>query len=135
MAADQALVDQLQERFGDGIVGAQLEAIDPWIEVRADRLVEMVLYLRDQCERRFDLLNCMSGVDYFQPDPKKAAKTPWQPHLELVYHLSSTITKERLVLKVMLPRWQDDVAGQLPTAPAWPTCFGPRTGTSGRSTI
>ncbi len=35
------------------------------------------------------MLNCITGVDYFEPDPKKAAKVAWQPHLEVVYHLWS----------------------------------------------
>ena len=35
------------------------------------------------------MLHCITGVDYFEPDAKKAAKADWQPHLELIYHLSS----------------------------------------------
>ena len=46
-------------------------------------------YLRDEPDLRFDMLNCISGVDYFEPDAKKAAKVDWQPHVEVVYHLSS----------------------------------------------
>jgi NADH-quinone oxidoreductase subunit C len=71
------------------------------------------------------MLNCITAVDYFEPDPKKAGKTGWEPHLELVYHLSSITKKHTLVLKVMLPRWKDDVPGQLPeidsVAQVWAT--------------
>ena len=112
-----ALREKLQERFGPAIVGSNLEAIDPWIEVAAERLPEVCRYLRDEPDLRFNLLNCVSGVDYFQPDPKKAAKTEWQPHMEVVYHLSSLIHKHRLVLKVLLPRWEDDTPGRLPQVP------------------
>ncbi|HEY2841081.1 MAG TPA: NADH-quinone oxidoreductase subunit C, partial [Pirellulales bacterium] len=49
---------------------------------------------------------------------KKAAKADFQPHLELVYHLWSIPNKTSLVLKVMLPRWQNDVAGQIPEVPS-----------------
>ena len=66
---------------------------------------------------QFNLLNCITGVDYFEPDPKKAAKAGFEPHLELVYHLSSVIKKHSLVLKVMLPRWKDDQPGELPEVP------------------
>ena len=42
----------------------------------------------------------------------------WQPHLELLYHLCSTVHRHRLVLKIRLPRWQDDRRGQLPETPS-----------------
>jgi NADH-quinone oxidoreductase subunit C len=57
-------------------------------------------------------------VDYFEPDAKKAAAVEWQPHLELMYHLSSTIHRHRLVLKTRMTRWRDDQAGQLPEVPS-----------------
>lgn len=114
----RAIHERLAGQFGDRVLGADVEAIDPWIEVAASALVEVCLYLRDQLELRFNLLNCISGVDYFQPDPKKAAKTDWQPHVEVLYHLWSLVYKHRLVLKVRLPRWQEDVEGRLPEVPS-----------------
>ncbi len=110
----QNLVERLSKRFGGKITGSNLEAIDPWIEVSPDGIAEVCEYLRDDAELRLNLLNCISGVDYFEADPKKAAKTGWEPHLEVVYHLSSTFNKHTLVLKVMLPRWKDDIEGELP---------------------
>src|SRR5688572_27390291 len=107
-------LDRLRERFGDKITGANLEAIDPWIEVAPDGLVELGTWLRDQPDLRFDLLNCITAVDYFEPDPKKAAKAGFEPHLEVVYHMWSMPHKRSLVVKVMLPRWKDGVVGQLP---------------------
>lgn len=114
----QAFVDQLNNKFGDAIVGANLENLDPWIEVAADGIVDVCRYLRDEPSLAFDYLNCISGVDYFEPDEKKAAKTGWQPHVEVVYHLFSMQHKHSLVLKVSLPRWQDDLPGQLPEVPS-----------------
>ena len=35
-----------------------------------------------------------------------------------VYHLSSFVHRHRLVVKVMLPRWKDDVEGRLPEVPS-----------------
>jgi len=113
-----SLLEQLKSKFGDKITGAQLEAIDPWIEVAPDALADVCRFLKDSPELRFDMLNCISAVDYFEPDPKKAAKADFEPHLEVVYHLSSTVKKHTLVLKVMLPRWRDDVPGQLPEVPS-----------------
>jgi NADH-quinone oxidoreductase subunit C len=113
----QAFVDRLKGRFGDAISGANLAAIDPWIEVKPEGLVALCRYLRDEPDLRFDMLNCISGVDYFEPDPKKAAKLDWQPHVEVVYHISSLKHKTSLVLKVILPRWKNDKPGELPEVP------------------
>jgi NADH-quinone oxidoreductase subunit C len=113
----QTFVDRLKSKFGDKITGANLTAIDPWIEVSPAALVEVCRYLRDAPDLRFNMLNCISGVDWFEPDPKKAAKIDWQPHLEVVYHLFSLPHKTSLVLKVMLPRWKGDKAGEIPEIP------------------
>lgn len=120
----QAFVDRLKKKFGAKITGSDLTAIDPWIEIAPDGLVEVATFLRDEADLRFDMLNCITCVDYLEVDPKKAAKVAWQPHLEVVYHLWSVRHKRSLVLKVMLPRWRDDVPGQLPevdsVAAVWP---------------
>jgi len=103
------------ERFGaTKIVGANLTAIDPWIEVAPAAIVEVGTFLRDDQRTLFDHLNNLCGVDYFEPDPKKAAKYGHEPHIEVVYHLSSFVLKHRITLKVKLPRWKDGKADQLP---------------------
>ena len=79
-----SLVELLSQRFGDKITGSNLEAIDPWIEVSPNGIVEVCEYLRDDPDLRLNLLNCISGVDYCMAEPKKAAKPGWEPHLEIV---------------------------------------------------
>lgn len=116
--AATGFVDQLKQKFGDKITGSNLEALDPWIEVSPSALEEVCLYLRDEPHLRFNLLNCITAVDYFEPDAKKAAKVEWQPHMELVYHLWSIPHKRSLVVKVILPRWKDGVEGELPELPS-----------------
>ncbi|MEI8372722.1 MAG: NADH-quinone oxidoreductase subunit C [Planctomycetota bacterium] len=113
----QDIHQQLSRRFGPAILRAEPVAIDPWIEVAGGLLAEIGLFLRNEPALRFNMLHCISGVDYFEPDAKKAAAVPWQPHLEVLYHLSSLVCKHRLVLLVTLPRWQDDVPGRLPELP------------------
>ena len=124
MAGDQ-FVAGLKKRFGDKIAGSNLDAVDPWVEVSPAGIVEVSEYLRDAPELQFDMLNCVTCVDYLHTDPKKAAKAGWEPHLELVYHLSSIRKKHTLVLKVKLPRWKDDQEGELPeiesVSGVWPT--------------
>jgi NADH-quinone oxidoreductase subunit C len=115
--AGEVFLQRLKTQFGERITGANLDALDPWIECSPDGLVDVCTYLRDESDLRFNLLNCITVVDYFEPDPKKAAKADFAPHLELVYHLWSIPNKVSLVVKVMLPRWKEDEPGNLPEVP------------------
>ena len=108
---------RLSDQFGSAIVASDLTAVDPWIEVTADELVDICLFLRNESDLQFHMLHCVTGVDYFEPDEKKAAAAAWKPHLEVLYHLSSMTLRHRLVLKVSLPRWHGGVEGQLPEIP------------------
>lgn len=109
----------LQQKFGDLITGGNFEAIDPWIEVAPEGLVEVCRYLKQAPELQFNMLNCITGVDYFEPDEKKAKRVKWgEPRTEVVYHLSSIQQKHSLVLKVILPRWKDDEEGVPPELPS-----------------
>jgi NADH-quinone oxidoreductase subunit C len=115
----------LSSRFGAAVLRAEPQAIDPWIEVAGNSLPDICRFLRDEPALRFNLLNCISGVDYFETEEKKAAAKkeknpppPLQPHLEVLYHLSSLVSKQRLVLMVSLPRWLDEVPGRLPEVPS-----------------
>lgn len=109
----------LLEQFGESaIVAVHTDATDPWVEVAADSIVAVGEFVRDDERLQFDHLNDLCGVDYFEPDPKKAAKFEHEPHLEIVYQLCSTRLKHRARLKVRLPRWKDDEAGKLPEVPS-----------------
>jgi NADH-quinone oxidoreductase subunit C len=96
------------------LLGQDLTALDPWIEVKPENLVEACRLLRDDESLRFNMLHCITAVDYFEPDEKKAAQVGWQPHTQLIYHVSSMVHRHRLVLKTRLPRWRDDRPGELP---------------------
>jgi NADH-quinone oxidoreductase subunit C len=94
---------RIKQKIADGIV------------VEPGDLVEVMQILRDDPALRFDILHDISGVDFLEIDPKKAAKAGFEPHLEVVYHLQSFTFKHRLTVKVMLPRVGDD--GGLPSVP------------------
>jgi NADH-quinone oxidoreductase subunit C len=115
---EQNLVSRLQDKFGEQILAVHLDVIDPWVEVAPDGLPEVCLYLRDEPDLKFDYLSCISGVDYYEVDPKKVAKLIGEPRTEVVYHLWSVAHKSSLVLKVILPRWKDDQEGCLPEVPS-----------------
>jgi NADH-quinone oxidoreductase subunit C len=118
------IVARLEQQLGAKIKGKNVQAQDPFVTVGAGDLLETCRLLRDDPQLKFDILNCISGVDYFEPDPKKAPKAGFEPHLEVVYHLHSFVHRHRLVLKVNLPRWKDDRPGELPEVPSvsaiWP---------------
>ena len=108
----------LLEQFGEAsVTGINTEAIDLWIEVAADAIVEVASFLKEDERLAFDHLNDLCGVDYCEPDEKKAKKFVHEPHVEVVYHLSSYTHKHRVVVKVKMSRWKDGEAGALPEVP------------------
>ena len=116
----------LEQTFGPAVTGKKLDALDPFVTLDPVRLVEVCTFLRDDPRLKFEMLNDITGVDYLEADPKKAAKAGFDPHLEVVYHLSSfSFPGRRFTLKLILPRWAGDRPGELPEVPSvarvWPT--------------
>ena len=108
----------LEEMFGSAITGKKLDALDPFVTVEPAKLVEVCTFLRDDPRPRLALLNDITGVDYLETDAKKAPKAGFAPHLEVLYHLSSfAFPGSRFTVKLILPRWKEGVAGQLPEVP------------------
>jgi len=118
------IIAALEEKFGERIKAKKADAIDPSVTVDAQDLPEVCLVLRDDPRLRFELLNCVSGVDYFEPDAKKAPKAGFEPHTEVVYHLQSITHRHRFVIKVILPRWKGDKEGELPEVPSVVSIWG-----------
>ena len=108
----------LDQQFGARIKEKKAEAIDPFIVVEPGALIEVCQFLRDEPRLKFELLNCISGVDYLEPDPKKAPKAGFDPHVEVVYHFQSFTHRHRFVLKIILPRWKNNKPGELPEVPS-----------------
>ena len=121
----QEIATTLEQQFNGKITGTNLEAIDPWVSVEPAAFADAAQFCRDDARLRFDSLQCMSGVDYLEPDPKKAKRAGFEPHLEVLYHLYSFKHKHKILLKVMLSRWKNDQPGELPEVPSvvhiWPT--------------
>jgi NADH-quinone oxidoreductase subunit C len=108
----------LESQFGSAITAKNATAMDPFVTVEPAKLVEVCTFLRDDPRLKFEMLNDLSAVDYLEPDAKKAAKAGFEPHLEVVYHLSSfTFPGQRFTIKLVLLRWKDNVPGQLPEVP------------------
>ncbi len=98
-AKTMAAVAILKERFGDRILETKdltttaPVVLDPYVRVAAKDLVEVGLFCRDDPRLRFDMLSCLSGVDY-----------PKEGKLEVVYHLDSVPMNHWLTIKVSVPR-------------------------------
>lgn len=112
------IIALLNSTFGDTVTPGPATALDPFVVVDPAKLVEVCTFLRDEPRLKFEMLNDLSGVDYLEPDAKKVAKAGFDPHVEVVYHLSSfTFPGSRFTLKVVLPRWKGDTHGELPEVP------------------
>jgi NADH-quinone oxidoreductase subunit D/NADH-quinone oxidoreductase subunit C/D len=103
--SEQTLVleTELEARF-PGIVTPDTRKGYEGYLVKAENLIEVVTYLRD--ELGYDLLSSVTAVDYL-PDGL----------LELVYHAYQTTGGSGLVLKVQLPREDPVVASLVPVYP------------------
>lgn len=122
--APAEIVAALEQKFADRIKSKALDAIDPFVVVEPGDLLAVMRFLKTEPSLGFDLLHNISGVDYLEPDAKKAPKAGFDPHLEVVYHLQSFTHKHRFTVKVMLPRWKGDVKGELPEVPSLTPLYG-----------
>jgi NADH-quinone oxidoreductase subunit C len=87
----QEIHEILKSQFGDALLDAKLEGvIDPFIKVAPDKIKDVSLFARDDQRLQFDLLMCLSGMDY------TGGK------LGVVYHLNSMKLNQKIVLKVDL---------------------------------
>ncbi len=118
------IASMVEEKFGQQVLTKNLTALDPYIVIEANSWLHIAQWLRDDPRLQFDILNCITVVDYLETDATKVAKAGYEPHLEVVYHLSSFAHRHRLVVKMLLPRWKADVVGDLPEVPSvtavWP---------------
>lgn len=113
------IIQNLDEKFGPVLKVKNFTALDPYIVVAPDDWPNVAQYLRDDPRLHFDILNCITVVDYLEIEPAKVAKAGFEPHLEVVYHLSSYTHKHRFVVKLLLPRWKGDSSKQeLPEVPS-----------------
>jgi NADH-quinone oxidoreductase subunit C len=121
-ASDMA--QMLEAQFSSALLSKNLDALDPYLVLVPVQWPEVARWLHDDPRLHFDILNCISVVDYLETEPAKVGKCGFEPHLEVVYHLSSFTHRHRLVIKLLLPRWKNDVVGNLPEVPSacsvWP---------------
>ena len=97
--------EKLAARFGDA-VGPTVAAKDPFVVVKADRLLEVARFLKEEPTLALDYLTDETAVDH-----------PKEELLRLVYHLWSMSQRHGFKLKVELPRAEAKAAS---VASVWP---------------
>jgi NADH-quinone oxidoreductase subunit C len=86
-------IPKIQERFADQVVGTGEHSGQKWIEVKRDRVVDVLRLVRDECG--FDVLTDLAGVDYYnQGAPERFA---------IVYNLYSLKDNVRARVKAWVP--------------------------------
>jgi len=114
------IFDALQRKFGKNVVFGyeppKAEPLDDYFFVAPKHLVAVARHLRDEPALHFDFLECLSGVDY--PDAPVAmpadSEATEKGTIHVVYHLRSYVKKQRVVIKVSLPRSNPKVASLCP---------------------
>lgn len=105
------LIEEIKEllidKFGaDIIVKEDIQILQPSLTIKSDKIAEVCLELRDNPKTYFDLLACLSGVDYAIEENM----------FGVVYNLSSIPFKTQLTLKVV--KYHDRTREQLPSFPS-----------------
>lgn len=87
----QEIHDIIKSQFGESIVEAKLENVpDPYIKIQSEKIKDVSLFLRDNEQTQYDVLMCLSGVDY-------------KGKLGVTYNLFSMNAKHKITLKVEVP--------------------------------
>jgi NADH-quinone oxidoreductase subunit C len=103
----EAIKDLLISKLGsDVIVKEETTGLQPALLIHPDRIAEVCFELRDNPNTYFDLLECLSGVDYGIEENM----------FGVVYHLASIPFKKQLTLKVV--KYHDRSREELPTFPS-----------------
>ena len=84
-----AIIERLTAHFGSAVLAERSAGHRSLAGSGRGAVAEDLQFLRDEPALRFNMLNCVTGVDYFEADAKKAAAAGWQPHVEVLYHLSA----------------------------------------------
>jgi NADH-quinone oxidoreductase subunit C len=91
----EKVLHRLKERFGDAILATHAHRGDDTAIVPRDRLLEIMQWLRDDPDMRFDFPTDMTVVDWMGWD---------RPHrFEAVYHLRSMTHHHRIRIKCDVP--------------------------------
>ncbi len=90
----EGIVNKVKANYPQAVLEAAPFRGETTLRIRAEDLLPVCQFLRDDPELSFNFLTDLCGVDRY----------PGEPRFEVVYHLCAMKTKQRLRLKVSLPR-------------------------------
>ena len=96
------IIAVLKEKLPEAVTEEVLDGVDPILVVKAEEWGAVAQLCRDDSRLGFDLLSCITGVDY--PEREEGAE------IEVIYNLDSTANHHELTVKVKLPRSDPRVA-------------------------
>lgn len=102
------IIDLLKKHDAASVVSAVTDGPYPHVVVTAEKLVGVADFLKTQSQLRFDLLRCVSAIDW-----------PAKSSIELVYDLISTSVGHSFAIKVVVDRANpqvESVGGVWPAA-------------------
>lgn len=87
---ESPLTERLRSEFGSLVVSSQVFRGQDEVTVKPEVIAQVLTFLRDDPDFRFDLLADLCGVDYMGREPR----------FEVVYNLYSLANKRRFLVKV-----------------------------------
>ncbi len=94
----QEIQAKLKAQFGDAVGELSEAKIDPFVTVKADKIVEICQFAKGEAGLDFDYCEDVTGIDW-----------PARNVIEVVYHLFSLQNRHQIVLKVEADRAQPSV--------------------------
>ena len=89
----QKALDKLKLQYDNAVLETHNFRGDETATVERSQIVEILTWLRDDPELRFEMLTDLTATDY----------SPREPRFEVVYHLYSVSKKHRLRIKIQVP--------------------------------
>jgi NADH-quinone oxidoreductase subunit C len=92
---------RIRDRFADQVLAVDPQGVPPTVEVRRDRIVEILRFLRDDPETAFDGMIDLCGVDHLDRGaPERFA---------VVYHLVSHASGRLLRVRAWVPETSPEI--------------------------
>jgi NADH-quinone oxidoreductase subunit C len=88
-ASESRLIQRLRSELGSLVVSSSTYRGQDEVTVKPEGIAEVLTFMRDDPDSRFDLLADLCGVDYMDREPR----------FEVVYNLYSLANKKRFLVK------------------------------------
>jgi NADH-quinone oxidoreductase subunit C len=104
--ADHPSVTALRERYGDAVLHHELHAGDEHVVfIAADRNAEILRWLRDEPDQRYDLLADVTAVDYGGGRPIQVVYQLWSIPHKRALRVKAELSLDALEIDSVQPIW------------------------------